>query len=81
MSIQRLQIIAKRQEFNVKALYEAKAKERNKRQVREDAAQLLEYVAAGLRTGRKPDTDGGQSGFWKDGRVEEMVVSKGGIQM
>lgn len=37
MSIQRLQIIAKRQEFNVKALYEAKAKERNKRQVREAA--------------------------------------------
>lgn len=76
--IQRLQIIAKRQEFNVKALYEAKSKERNKRQVREDAAELLERVAAGLRTGRKPDIDGGQSGFWnaEQGRLEEMVVDR-----
>lgn len=76
--IQRLQIIVKRQEFNVKALYEAKSKERDKRQVREDAAELLERVAAGLRTGRKPDTDGGQAGFWnaEHGRVEEMVVDR-----
>lgn len=75
-SIQKLQVVANRDEYAVKALYPPKAKERDKKQVREEAASLLEDVASGLRAGKKQTTDGGQSGFWKDGRLEEMVVSR-----
>lgn len=77
MTIQRLQITANREEYALKALYAPKSKERDKRAVREDVAELLETVAAGVRAGRKPETDGGQAGFWERGRVEEIVVERG----
>lgn len=80
-AIQRLQITARAEEYAIKALYTPKTSERNKKRVREDAADLLERVAAGLRAGRVPDTDGGQSGFWTNGRVEEILISKGGAEM
>jgi hypothetical protein len=80
MTIQRLQITARTEEYDLKLLFPPGTKELNKREVREKAAELFEWLAPRLRAGRTPDTDGGQSGFWRDGRVEEIVVSKGKVK-
>lgn len=80
MTIQRLQIAVNTEEYALKILYAPKSKERSKKLVRDEVAELLEGVAVGLRAGRKPGAslDGGQAGFWnaEKGRIEEMVVER-----